>query len=249
MAGRKPPLKNATSYANKLKELGCKNIETYRSSVSGEIKNKTINISTAFITVDNTDSNVEFTSLFRYSKDPKHITKKVLKFLLNNNGDFIMDKEGNVIDNNITKQVVLKAEASAEMRPFSYNGKVITASSREEAIKRISATQNKIASSKCIVASRKTNKNRHRIEVPEGIEQEVPKGIVFDNYGDVVILYPETNEKAFDSMFEEAEVRFDDGKEFQEFVTKNKQSMQDFVRILNELKNNAFFKEITKNMN
>lgn len=43
----------------------------------------------------------------------------------------------NVIDNNITKQVVLKAEASAEMRPFSYNGKVITASSKEDAIKQV----------------------------------------------------------------------------------------------------------------
>lgn len=59
MAERKPQLKNATGYANKLKELGCKNIETYRSSVSGE------------------------------------------------------------------------------MRPFSYNGKVITASSKEDAIKQV----------------------------------------------------------------------------------------------------------------
>lgn len=137
MPGRKPTLKNATSYAKKLKELGCKNIETYRSEVSGEIKNKTIEITNGYITVSDTDSNAEFTSLFRYSKDPKHITKKVLRFLLNNDGDFTMDKEGNVVDNNITKQVVLKAEASAEMRPFSYNGKVITASSKEDAIKQV----------------------------------------------------------------------------------------------------------------
>ena len=137
MAGRKPPLKNATSYVNKLKELGCKNIETYRSSVSGEINNKTIEISNSYITVSDTDSGAEFTRLFRHSKDTKHITKKVLKFLLDNNGDFIMDKEGNVIDNNITKQVVLKAEASAEMRPFSYKGQIITASSKEDAIKQV----------------------------------------------------------------------------------------------------------------
>lgn len=137
MAGRKQPLKNATSYANKLKELGCKNIETYRCEVSGEINNKTIEIFNSYITVSDTDSNAEITSLFRYSNDQKHITKKVLKFLLDNNGDFTMDKEGNVIDDNITKQVVLKAEASAEMRPFSYNGKVIMASSKEDAIKQV----------------------------------------------------------------------------------------------------------------
>lgn len=127
----------------------------------------------------------------------------------------------------------VKAFSELNMKPYSYKGQIITASSKEDAIQQV------------IASGKRPKFSEEQMYILSNIPEELDHS--YDRTGKTLCIAADVNEnKELDKLFKGYMICIDSDEEAKNFVEEYKSSMNDFVKIIKELGNNKFFKKLMR---